>query len=123
MTTKIDETTGLPELPEGYVWHVHLNDHNWVGKYISVGIYKNFTKAPRIIVFLFNWIFEFKHFVASADRRINHYDSVEEFPGMIRELADRALEKWGESGKEIAYLYEYHKAAEKLNGFYPPKKL
>lgn len=121
---KIDPKTNLPELPKGYVWHVNLNAHNWVGKYISVGIWDESTKVPRIFVVLFNWIFEFEHFVASADRRVDRdHDPVEDFPGIIRDLADRALEKWGERAKQITYEREFALAANELGGFYPPKKL
>lgn len=104
--TAIDETTGLPELPEGFVWEVrrlYQHEESW-GRKLVVGVSK--VRGSGIYIYTD---------LGVSKTEVRAYASA----SSIRRAAAKSLRKFNKARAKKAR----ENGLDEFVGTYPPKKL
>lgn len=114
---QIDESTGLPELPEGYFWRVEdTYKISGLGTWpaIHVMLLKNTTEL--------RW---FKRVPATLviDNKFRHRDDVAQNGGIKRAISDLAKHIYGNNKDRMGILNPLEAEMKKYVGDYPPKNI
>lgn len=131
----IDPTTGLPELPEGYRWRVHINHSPYeYWPHLSISLEKKgllFWSTKASYTYYLGWekpTYDYQLGIKTVEvtaRGVCKYFLVEpsEYAQLIREQTEQVLDEY-ESNLVLDAWHEKYSAARKiLVGKYPPKKL
>lgn len=118
MTTSIDSTTGLPELPEGHFWRL-LDDINFGLKLEIRKRRKRFGSKYIIDNRLYAYWDEFESGERDRPQLVNYVSDKAFTPDAIRGTAEHLLGRWLERDAKIL-RYEANK---RLLGDYPPLTL
>lgn len=124
MSYKINEDTGLPELPEGFIWQVKFEDADEYGfnPYGSVSVslrpksgWKKFWNGCTTKSVLLHY--------RKDDYSNREVMPLEDYPSTILHLAEQIMVLNAEWAVKELHTEAQKGVTEKLSGLYPPKKL